>query len=428
METVPLSVTEWLSATQEPSPFPPRPKRLLAHCKDTVARKRRQLNEHSQRRRERSWSEGDAALLPELPKSSTEELFRSATGSPRSAGFPELNAGDMMNPPTTPSSAKRRALTPSQVSPFPARSNTSGRDANDGIKSSTYRDGVLDLNGVTFRHERLPLPVAVAQQCADWVLSKKCEETLMSLAEAEKLSDELFAIDAEEEHHFLQALNHPGPFPPIRSADPQFKDMRCTNGRSFKDEAVPGSIALVFAKIVRPKPDYAYGYKMQCFSHNQRNVLEHSSIYQTAAGLLCPFLIIEGKSQACGLNVWQASNQCAGGGSACVKVALTLVGQQSDQAKDGLKEADCTSYSVAVDTVAAILYVHWSPEPGQYVLQCIDQYWIRRPSDLIRLQTHLYNIMTWGLGHRLGKIKRSVDAILEGQDKNRKRTIESVEE
>ena len=426
MDTVHVSVTDWLSATEESFCPSPRTKRLFTYSKDTIAHKRRRLNDHPRRARERSWSDNDAALLPDLLYLPLEEL-RSVPVSPSPVGLQKMDASGAMDPPPTPSSSgKPRAATPSQTPSCSARSNASSRDPSDAIKSASYRDGVLEANGVIFRHERLALPFAIAQ-CTERTFSKKSEEMLMSLSTAEKLSDQLFTIDGDEEHHFLKVLDSPGPFPPTLSDDAQFKDMRCTNGRFFNEEAMPRSTDLVFPKIVRPSPDYAYGYNTKTFSRRQRNVLERSNIYNIAIGLMFPFLVIEGKSQACGLNVWQASNQCAGAGSACVKAALTLFGQLSDGAKDCMEKTECISYSVAVDTVAALLYVHWSEEPGQYFLQCIEQYWIRKPSDLIRLQSHLQSIMAWGLGPRLAKIKRSVDDIVDNRDSSRKRSIGNVE-
>ena len=412
MEAVHLSVEAWLSATEEPSPTPPRTKRFLASAEIT-ARKRRRLGENQRHRRERSWSDNDAHLLSDLPRLLLE--------------LPPMDTGGAMDPPPTPStSGRKRALTPSS---FSARSTTaSSRDTSDAIKSSTYRIGVLKPNGVRFRHERLPLPTAIDRYHTGLVLSQRCNDGLMSLAEAENLSDQLFAIFAKEEKQFLDALENPGPLPPYKWKDTHFKDMMtCTKGRFFNKEVMPRCSDLSFPKIVRSKPDYTYGYDEQCFDLKQLSLLLLYNIYHIAAGLICPFLVIEGKSQACGLNVWQASNQCAGAGSACVKAALTLSSQLPDQAQNCLEEIDCTSYSVAVDTTLAMLYVHWSDAPGQYTLQCVDQYLIRKPADLIWLQTHLRNIVTWGMGPRLEKIKQSVNAILDSQNKSKKRDIGNVD-
>ena len=420
-----LSVEAWLSATEEPSPTPPRTKRFLASTEIT-ARKRRRLSDNPRHRRERSWSEDDAPLLSDLPRLPLKQ-HGSTPRSPKATLFAPMDTGGAMDPPPTPSSSgRKRVPTPSSHS---ARSTTcSSRDTSDAIKSSTYRDGVLEPNGVRFRHERLPLPPDIDRYYAALVHNQQCDDALMSLADAEDLSGQLFAIDAHEEKQFLDALEYPGPFPPYKIRDTHFKNtIRCTNGRWFDEEAMPRGPDLVYPKIVKARPDFAYGYSKLCFDPKQLSFLLRSSIYHIAAGLICPFLVIEGKSQACGLNVWQASNQCAGAGSACVKAALTLSEQLPDQAKDGLEEIDCTSYSVAVDTALAMLYVHWSDAPGQYTLQCVDQYLIRKPADLIRLQTHLRNIVTWGMGPRLKKIKLSVNAILDSQDKSKKRDIGNVD-
>jgi hypothetical protein len=429
METVPVSIEDWLSASELPAYYPSKTKRLFASTRDTVARKRRRLSDHPRRSRERSWSDDDTALLSDLPRFPREELH-SVAGSSRLSEFLKMDVAGAMAPPPPPSSSnKQRVRTPSQTDSCSARSNVSSRDAGDAIQSSTYRQGVLEPNGVKFRHERLTLPTAVGRQVAKFVRSEDFPCTPMSSTDAQDLSDQLFEIDGEEEKKFLDALEHPGPLPPYKWKDTQYKKaMHCTSGRTFHEEAMPRGPYLAFPKIVRPRPDYAYGYSSRAFSPEQRSVLERSGIYHTAAGLICPFLVVEGKSQACGLNVWQASNQCAGAGSACVAAALTLLGQQPDQAELGLEGSDCVSYSLAVDTALAQLYVHWSDGPGQYSLQCVEQYLIRTPSDLIRLQTHLQNVMEWGMGARLEKVRRSVDEILgSSQDNIKKRPIDTVD-
>ena len=442
-----ISVDEWLRSIEEPSCASRPEKRPFKDVEKVLKRKRRRLIDPPRSTRARAWSENDVPPASELRDLLREELpgTESLTLLPKMAArqtnppITPSSSGNNMPPPSRRGGSARRARSGSRTrsgsrggsaglaeSAYSEATSTS-RQSKDKIQSASYRQDVLLGNGIAFRPEWEPLPLEI-RLLYDQIFQPE-ERTIsrMTLAEATNTRQIIWKNDSVVEKKFLQHLQYPGPFPATEEGQSPYQDkMFCAEGQEFHKEAVPASGRLFVPKVSVPFPDYAYGYSREAFDPIQAAFLAQSRIYKLATDLMCPFFIIEGKSQSHGGNCWQASNQCAGGGSACVVAALALHEEQADPAEDGLQTADFVAFSLAIDNVSAILYVHWCEAPGNYFLQNVQEYHISKPRDLMKLATHLENIMAWGMGTRLTKIKNTVSNIIE--EKGGKRGIDDVEE
>ena len=141
--------------------------------------------------------------------------------------------------------------------------------------------------------------------------------------------------------------------------------------------------------------------------------MDLSKYSRPAKDLYWPFFIVEFEAPAAGGNIYAAANQCAGGGSASLLAAHALytVASQGNYVAD---VTDSVAYSAAIDGDAANLHVHWyEVGDGTYYLERIHRYNFDRPDDIQKFQQHTKNIVDWGLGTRLEKIKRALDVILE---------------
>jgi hypothetical protein len=79
-----------------------------------------------------------------------------------------------------------------------------------------------------------------------------------------------------------------------------------------------------------------------------------------------------------------------------------------------LKAFEAIVSSLAVDSMAAALYVHWrGADSRSFHLQRIGVYLIARPDELIQLQAKIRQIVSWGMGPRLVAIKKALNILIE---------------
>lgn len=212
---------------------------------------------------------------------------------------------------------------------------------------------------------------------------------------------------------------------PFREADQTLKrvqQMPFTNAilpRAIIPYGYPGD----FQSICEPKPGVAYGYKLGAFSPAQNltqnsthNGADLSRFSRLAKDLYWPFFVVEFKAPAMGGNIYAAENQCAGGGSASLLACQTLHSIASKANNNSADPTDAVAYSAAIDGATARLFVHWyDAGSDKYRLERFHHYDLNRPEDIQKLHLHTKNIVGWGVGSRLEKIKAALDVIFEEQ-------------
>lgn len=248
--------------------------------------------------------------------------------------------------------------------------------------------------------------------------------------------DTLYTLEAGPEGEFCKLLSESHVIP-LGDKD---KGLYCTRGLPFKSNGLPRSdYPDCYCPVCAPKPDYAYGYNDRALDSRQQAKAQ-SPIYEPYTELYWPFLITEAKSQAMGKTCFQAANQCASGGTVAVNAIATLldkaysspvepedgplvheserstISQSTPGARqDNLQNpTDAIVFSVAIDSMAAELYVHWrSADKRTFHLQRIDVYLILRPNELIQLQDKLQRIIAWGMGPRLDAIRTALNILVK---------------
>ena len=94
---------------------------------------------------------------------------------------------------------------------------------------------------------------------------------------------------------------------------------------------IPPGVKSIMQPISNPKPDVTYGYTLAGWNSNQAlaqklmvDGFDMGALSMPFRELYWPFFVVEFKARATGGNLFVATNQCAGDGSACVKAAYTL--------------------------------------------------------------------------------------------------------
>lgn len=420
------SIEEWLSSVDETPEEP--------------SHKRRKLFQDYNRR---SRSKSDSVLYSHAltpPSHSPEHVD---VVRPAKLIDPEQNMAEenrQMPPPPSPRTTQSGPGTkPYSASNF---SKSSSRASVDQIESASYRIRILAVNNVFFKRRHDTLPPSVRQIWSSVSKSSQLDTTASLAPEMNSLLDAMYTREEGlfRESEAREDWRQHKIFPPGNQRGGLYK----TDGTPFNKAALPRSTEPDVPTISQPFPDQAYGYSLAIFPSVSEAMKWETSTYQLAGGLFFPFLVIEAKSQSMGRNLWQATNQCAGGGSACVNAITSLLdrkGRLEDvhQADDdggnipsdrettlsGEDEAGYT-FSLAIDTEFARLHVHWRDEDRRrFFLHPVQSYDVWNPLDLTRLQRHLSAIIEWGMGDRLKIVKETLNHI--SRTERRKRSyIESL--
>ena len=182
---------------------------------------------------------------------------------------------------------------------------------------------------------------------------------------------------------------------------------------------VPETLSVTIQSICQPKPDVAYGYTLEGIESSQQiaqnstfSGVDLSKYSRPAKDFYWPFFVVEFKAPSVGGTVFAAENQCAGGGSALLMAAHALY-TAALQAKACVDLADSIAYSAAIDGAIVNLHVHWyDAGRKKYYLEEVRNYNFKRHKDIQKFYMHTRNIVDWGLGERLEKIKTALDVIL----------------
>lgn len=183
-------------------------------------------------------------------------------------------------------------------------------------------------------------------------------------------------------------------------------------------------------RVSGPKPDLLYGYSgaLRDGAFTQPQFLAQQILHPqnarfaeaTTQGLRFPFFAIEFKAAGgTRVDLWVATNQCAGASPACLNAVDRL--NTSLPKHPSVQHVDNLSYSIAVDNNIAQLYISWKEDDLNYYLQRVDAFLLSRPEDFKSFRKQVRNILDWGKDTRLTQIRDALDIILE---ENRKKAAE----
>ncbi|KAL9107388.1 MAG: hypothetical protein Q9227_007672 [Pyrenula ochraceoflavens] len=399
-------ISEWLSNIQPEESSPP-------------PSKRRKL---SQSERPQQQTKSDPLNRPpEIVTPSHSPDNPRLKDSPSSVGNLEKmdpQQRSMPPPPSPAPTASRRAS--SEASNTSLGRSSSFRAPEDKITSSGYRRRVLEFNDVNYRRhsEALPLQVAAAltivveddapEEEGEPTSKGEPREGSLSYEKATAYVDAMYELETEDpsESSICKIALDCDLFPGYDFN----RGLKRKNGMPFKKEGLPRSKFPEFPSISGPSPDFSYGYNAKLFSLDMMRVCQRP-LFQPSDNLYFPFLIIEVKSQPMGTNVWQAANQCAGGGTVCVNALACLKDLLGNQeVPEDVSNEIPLAFSLAMDTVTAWLHIHWR-EGDKFYVQRVKRYSVDEATDVARLHTHLRNIIEWGLRSRLSIIRKILSLV-----------------
>ncbi|WAO86968.1 Hypothetical protein NCS54_00426000 [Fusarium falciforme] len=206
------------------------------------------------------------------------------------------------------------------------------------------------------------------------------------------------------EEYFLDYV-----FPKFRSPNPL---ERIPRAEMYKDH-VPNREDYKH-DVCLPKPDALFGYRKDNAFLQQEDLVGTISGEMTAnsQGLRYPFLVVEFKGD--GGHWVGARNQCMGGSATCVKIAENL-NRRLKQCTSAatVDPIDSAVFSIAIRCTEARLFVSWSQDDQNYFMAEIDSFLLHRPKDYIEFYKYVHNIVDWGRGERLKRIRESLDLLQE---------------
>lgn len=295
---------------------------------------------------------------------------------------------------------------------------TGSKQSRINATNTDHRSDVLALNRVIFRSATATLPVTVAAAVNKFVFKHGSSE--IDNATATKIRDEIIQLEEDGETALRHRFINMGVLPSKAAGE----NLKRVQQLPFTDAIlpraiIPDGISVAIQPICVPKPDVAYGYTLQGFTDSQQitqkctiDGVDLSNCSRLAKDLYWPFFVVEFEAPAMGGNIYVAENQCAGGVSASLLASQTLYTIAS-QAHDPADVTDSVAYSAATDGAGANLLIHWyEVGDGEYCLQRIRHYDLNRSEDIQSFQMHCKNIVDWGVGSRLEKIRAALDAIM----------------
>ncbi|KAI0203720.1 hypothetical protein F4808DRAFT_29601 [Astrocystis sublimbata] len=226
------------------------------------------------------------------------------------------------------------------------------------------------------------------------------------------------------------------------------------------DILTPISRYIVPPEVVAPKPDWVYGYsdevgdgaftQLQLDTQDQlRDIYGNPLAVVNTHGLRFPFFVVEMKGR--GDKHWVVANQIAGGCLACLSSVRAINAALREKVKQVQKAAasspaappaekekgeeeeggggveeeekedtatslaiDTVVYGLTADTTAASLYVAWysrdaDSENGKCKTFFVDAFSLHRAGELQKLWACIRQILDWGMGARLRRIRGALD-------------------
>ena len=198
----------------------------------------------------------------------------------------------------------------------------------------------------------------------------------------------------------------------LHNRNRQFR-IGCLLPLATENESVKQLIASL-PRLSIPKPDLAWGVTKFAFTKAEHNINETYPMFtHPSSKRYHVFLVVEFKSDDGSLGA--AKNQASRTAGALMHGLRCL--QDCSPHKAVVKGVDDRSwmYSLALDTHGAELFVNWVyvEDDGTpvYHMHSIAGYTMKDGSHLANLNKHIANIMEWGIGERLNRIKETLCAI-----------------
>ncbi|KAH7309141.1 hypothetical protein B0I35DRAFT_453649 [Stachybotrys elegans] len=266
----------------------------------------------------------------------------------------------------------------------------------------------LAANNIFIRALHDPLPPRVADIVRLISLDRGSPEPLREDIEQDEELNELWlgAGEHQVEHYFKHAIfPNPGPIDSLRRVDrqPMAKHTVPTMGFGLN--------------ISNPVPDMLYGYNRPRAFHQQQSQLISMGAEMVAndEGLMHPFLLVEfeGQGPSGGGNLWAATNQCLGGSASCVNMAETFNQRLRQCRSSSARPIDSVVFSVATNGTEARLYVTWCQFQLDYYMARVGSFLLHDPEHYLNFRKYVRNILDWGNGQRLDRIRGSLDCLFE---------------
>ena len=366
------------------------------------------------KRLRRTRSDGDLPDLERQKPLKKEYHIQNPNSIAMALPSPSTSWAGAMPPPPVP---------PSRTPSVSRRDSTSAgsRRAN----APGYRSHNLEANGVHLTY--LEAPRDILDEVSRILEGNDQSTERKTVAEIEKLICGLISVPEE---HIKKQLE-PALFPSPASLDAS--ETLCMNlGMPFSTKSIPevktfDGFGPPRPPITNPKPDVLYGYCKGALTKNQWDadtVIESNlgrQVSETSSGNFWGFLVVEVKSQATGCNVFQASNQAAGGGSTCTNATHQLLQLASELRSNANKETEdppvtrmeSITFSIAMDQETASLFVNYLGEPEEFYVHRVRTYVLHRPNEFMTLKGHVERILDWGLDQRLKRVREALDSIYD---------------
>ena len=240
----------------------------------------------------------------------------------------------------------------------------------------------------------------------DILWGKMFKETRMVRNEQVDFEDDSWMSRAWELdflHHLKNRPFRPGCLPVLRT-----------------DKAVEKQLIESLPKLSLPQPDLAYGILASAFTNEEHQInLTYPNFTDIAQSRYHAFFIVEFKSHNGSLP--EATNQACRTASALVHGLRGLDAKTpSGSIKKGV-DSRTWCFSLALNTSVARLFVNWAfvEDNGTviYHMHKIATYTLDDGVDLAEMKKNIGNIMDWGVGERLERIKKMLGDIYEHVEK-----------
>ncbi|KAM5362207.1 hypothetical protein ACJZ2D_012647 [Fusarium nematophilum] len=297
-----------------------------------------------------NWLQTTYPFIREVQSRSV-DLLRPSTSE--MAGCRNAQSAPTGMPP--PPSRRRTGQAPTPVSS--SRGPSARTDASPAPTSATNRPGTLAL------------PPHISQLVSSVQTDR--DSPLPSPTTVRNNSD-LYAMEYEASEPQVEEFfrNHIAP----RNARNDL--INRSDRTSMKSSTLPSSKPQHRLSI--PVPDMFYGYNRSYgFDPAQRAQISAggNALVANNDGLLCPFFAIEFKASA-----------------ACINVAERLNQQLRRCNRQEIRQLDSASFSIAMNSTEARLYVSWKQEK-LIQMQKVDSFILQRPEEFLKFRTQVRNII-----------------------------------
>ena len=288
------------------------------------------------------------------------------------------------------------------------QSESSISKTNKRTADPTYRDDCLRNHRIYIDPLGLDQPAQITTFIRDVVdKSRDSDDDI----DYDEIRIAIGQLEDEAEDTFKEAMLNTSLFPQKKS----YEGLAISSSLPYTTAPLPHTHGCGYKPIVTPTPDRAYGFLAKLFEdkHNSvqnTNKLRDRSRVTTAS--YWPFFSIEFKAQSRGGTIWVADNQNAGSGSHSVSSVETLLRYTKNLIPQARELVDSVAFSCSIDAKTATLHIHWLTDDYRYMMSEVQCYRMNKPDELKAFRRQAKNIIDYGLGTRLPKIKAALEDLL----------------